>query len=143
MCVEFKPFEKKFVAVLNEKTEPGRAMNALAHMALGLGGRIEHKNELRLQDYTDANGTIHSSISDLPFIILKGTSGQIRKLRTIIQNTNVIFTDFTNTMIEGTYIEQHERTKKTKEENLDYFGICLFGKWDTVSELTRKFSVWK
>jgi hypothetical protein len=39
---------KKLVAVLNEKIEYGKAMNALAHMALGLGGSMENKEELRL-----------------------------------------------------------------------------------------------
>lgn len=46
-------------------------------------------------------------------------------------------------MTIGTYLEQIERTKQTKEEELVYFGIVLFGDWDKVSELTRKFSLWK
>lgn len=141
--MEFKPFEKKLVAVINEKIEFGRAMNALAHMAVGLGGSVQNKEELRLQDYQDANGGKHPKISDLPFIILRGGSGQIRNLRKAVIESGVHYTDFTNTMIEGTYVEQHERTNKTKEEELEYFGICLFGDWETVSKLTKKFSLWK
>ena len=46
-------------------------------------------------------------------------------------------------MTVGTYTEQLERTKQTKEEAIVYYGIVLFGEWDKVSELTRKFSLWK
>jgi len=46
-------------------------------------------------------------------------------------------------MTIGTYIEQLERTQAAKEEKLIYYGIVLFGDWTKVSELTRKFSLWK
>ena len=81
-------FSKKLVAVLNEKTETGKSLNALAHMAIGLGAGIQNKEELRLMDYIDADGGKHPNISEIPFIIL--------------------FTDFTNTMTVGTYKEQIE-----------------------------------
>ena len=46
-------------------------------------------------------------------------------------------------MTAGTYQEQLERTKQVKEKDLIYFGIVLFGDWEKVTELTRKFSLWK
>ena len=48
-----------------------------------------------------------------------------------------------DTMTIGTFNEQIERTKQKKEDDLVYYGIVLFGDWDKVSELTRKFSLWK
>ncbi len=141
--MEFKPFEKKIVAVLNKNIEPGRAMNALAHMSIGLGGSISNKEELRLQDYTDKDNGKHPNISDIPFIILRGNSNKIRALRKACIENDFPYTDFTNTMIHDTYVEQHERTQQTKEEDFEYFGICLFGEWNKVSELTKKFSLWK
>ncbi len=141
--MEFKPFDQKLVAVLNENVELGKAMNALAHLALGLAGSVDQKNELRLQDYTDAGGGTHPQISDIPFIILKGKSGKIRELRKAAIEKKIHYTDFTNTMIHETYIEQHQKMRETKEEDLEYFGICLFGDWKTVSELTKKFSLWR
>ena len=141
--MEFKIFEKKLVAVLNKKIENGRAMNALAHMALGLGGSVNNKEDLRLQDYTDADGKKHPHISDIPFIVLKGESNKIRSLRKTAIESGFHFTDFTDTMIGETYVEQHQNTRKTKEEDLEYFGICLFGDWERVSELTKKFSLWR
>ncbi len=140
---EFTPFKHKIVAVLNKKIEAGRAMNALAHMAFGLGGSIENKEEMRLQDYKDANGSTHPMISDIPFIVLRAGSGQIRNLRQAAIEKNMKLTDFTHTMIGETYVEQHANTAKTKEEDLEYFGICMFGDWQELSALTKKFSLWK
>ena len=135
-------FSKKLVAVLNEKIETGKLMNALSHMAVGLGG-IQNKEELKLMDYMDADGGIHPNISEMPFIILKANSNKIRTLRTAAINNNIQFTDFTNTMTIGDYTEQIEKTKETKEQDLEYYGIILFGDWELVSELTKKFSLWK
>jgi hypothetical protein len=46
-------------------------------------------------------------------------------------------------MQNGTYLEQLEETKKTPDAELDYYGICMFGGLEEVSEVTRKFQLWK
>ena len=78
----------------------------------------------------------------MPFIILRANSNKIRKLRAEAINKNIHYADFIDTMTVGTYQEQIERTGHTNEADLEYFGIVLFGDWQTVSELTRKFSLW-
>jgi hypothetical protein len=137
-----KSFENKLVAVMNEKIEAGVIMNALAHMAIGFGSEIG-KEQLRLTDYMDADGGSHPFISEMPFMILKANSNKIRALREAAKQMGIRFVDFTHTMTTGTFEEQLERTKNTKGEELVYYGIILFGEWDKVSELTRKFSLWK
>lgn len=137
-----KTQHNKLVAVLNKNIEPGKAMNALAHMCVGLGSKIGSE-ALRLTDYQDANGGSHPYISELPFIILSENSNKIRKLRFEAIASNIIFNDFTDTMTIGTYKEQIEKTLNAKEESLIYYGIVLFGDWDKVTELTKKFSLWR
>lgn len=127
---------------MNEKIEPGVIMNALAHMCIGFGSDIG-KDPLRLTNYIDANEGIHPNISEMPFMILKANSNKIRALRLAAQQAGIQCVDFTDTMTVGTYLEQIERTKQTKEADLIYYGIVLFGDWEKVSELTRKFSLWK
>ena len=127
---------------MNEKIEPGVIMNALAHMCIGFGAEIE-KEPLRLTDYIDADGGSHPHISEMPFMILKANSNKIRGLRQAAIGEGIRFVDFTNTMTLGSYLEQIERTKQTKDADLIYYGIVLFGDWNKVSELTRKFSLWK
>lgn len=135
-------FENKLVAVMNEKIEPGVIMNALAHMSIGFGSVIG-KEPLRLTNYIDADGSSHPHISEMPFMILKANSNKIRALRTSALQADIQCVDFTSTMTIGTYLEQLQRTKAVKEADLIYYGIVLFGDWDKVSELTRKFSLWK
>lgn len=135
-------FKHKLVAVLNKSIEPGKIMNALAHMCIGLGAAIG-KEELRLTDYRDAEDGSHPFISEIPFIILAENSNKIRKLRHAAITENIIFNDFTDTMTVGTYKEQIEKTAQVKEQDLIYYGIVLFGDWDKVTELTRKFSLWR
>lgn len=135
-------FENKLVAVMNEKIDPGVIMNALSHMCIGFGSEIG-KEALRLANYVDADGNSHPNISEMPFMILKANSNKLRTLRSAALETGIRCMDFTDTMTVGTYIEQIERTKQTKELDLIYYGVVLFGDWEKVSELTRKFSLWK
>ena len=79
----------------------------------------------------------------MPFMILRANSNKIRTLRQAAQQGGIKFVDFTDTMTIGSYVKQLERTKQTKDADLVYYGIVLFGSWDKVSELTRKFSLWK
>lgn len=136
------PFKNKLVAVLNKRIEPGKVMNALAHMCIGLGAVIGEK-ELRLTNYRDADGGSHPYISEIPFIILCENSNKIRTLRQNALAKNVLFNDFTDTMTVGTYQEQIERTAQVNDSDLIYYGIVLFGNWDVVTELTRKCSLWR
>ncbi|HUD00755.1 MAG TPA: DUF2000 domain-containing protein [Rhabdochlamydiaceae bacterium] len=135
-------FTHKLVAVMNEKVEPGVIMNALAHLCIGFGASLGPE-PLRLTNYIDGNGGEHPNISENPFIILKANSNKIRGLRQEAAREGIRFVDFTDTMTVGTYLEQLERTRQTPEEALVYYGIVLFGEWNKVSELTRKFSLWK
>lgn len=134
-------FTNKLVAVMNEKVEAGVIMNALAHACIALGAELG-KEPLNLTVYIDADGGNHIS-SKMPFMILKANSNKIRALRQAALDAGIQCIDFIDTMTGGTYVEQLERTKQTKDADLIYYGIVLFGDWDKVSELTRKFSLWK
>ncbi|MBI2405093.1 DUF2000 domain-containing protein [Candidatus Gottesmanbacteria bacterium] len=138
------PTTNKFVAVLNKKIETGKLMNALGHMAAGLGSYIQDKDAMRFDSYIDKDDGEHRNISDNPFIILSAdNSNQIRTFRNALKENNIPFTDFTNTMTVGTFAEQKQRTSETPELELEYYGICLFGDKNQLSELTKKFSLWR
>ena len=126
--------ENKFVAILNKKIPVGHLMNVLGHMAAGIVVSYSNISEMRFDSYIDQSGGIHKSISDYPFIILSAdNSNQLRILRK----------EFTNTMTVGTYLEQKEKTKTTPEDQLEYYGVCIFGNKDIISPITKKFSLWK
>lgn len=135
-------FENKLVAILNKDIEPGVVLNALGHMCIGMGADIG-KTPLRLDTYSDAGGNPYPDISQIPFIILRAKGNEIRKTVTAAREHSLKYSVFLNTMTGGTYVEQLARTKETLEEQLVYYGCVLFGAWDLVSQLTRKFSLWR
>lgn len=53
------------------------------------------------------------------------------------------YVDFTDSMQDGTYLEQIERIRGTPESGLQYVGICLFGPIGEISPLTKKFQLWR
>jgi len=135
-------FENKLVAVLNKDVEPGVVLNALAHMTIGLGAEVG-KPSLQLDNYTDVSGNVYPNISQIPFIILRAKSNEIRRTVNTAKEHKVLHGIFLDTMTGGTYQEQLVRTAASPEEALTYYGCVLFGDWATVSEMTRKFSLWK
>lgn len=134
----------RFVAILNKKVEIGKLMNALGHMTAGLAGGYGISKEMHFLEYKDGNGNLHPHISHFPFIVLQAdNSNQIRNLKKEIVTKNIFFTDFTSTMTIGTSNEQQKNTAKTQELDLEYYGICVFGKTDELKILTKKFSIFK
>lgn len=137
-------YSKKIVAVLNRKTEISSLMNALAQMSIGLGASIQNKNDLRLINYVDADNNNHPNISELPFIILKAkNSNQIRNLRIKLQEKSVNFIDFPDFIKSIGTFDDPAKSQTIKEENIEYFGLTIFDDWDVVTEMTKKFSLWK
>lgn len=135
-------FQNKLVAVLNKSIPSGNVLNAVAHMCMGFGASIGAE-DLRLTNYQDADGGTHPFISEMPFIILEANSNKIRTLRQAAIEQGVRFVDFNHAMTEGSFEEQLKRSAQTREQDLTYYGIVLFGEWDKVSALTKKFSLWK
>lgn len=133
----------RFVAVLNKKVETGKLMNALGHMTAGLAGKV-CQEDMHFLEYRDQDGGIHPGISQYPFIILVAdNSNKIRAARKEALARGIPFTDFTSTMTVGSSQEQVDATAATKEEDLEYFGLCLFGRTEILREFTGKFSLFK
>ena len=113
-------------------------------MAAGLV--YQNRDELsamRFRDFVDKDKSIHPSTSENGFIILRSNnSNQIRTLRNRLIAEDIHFTDFTETMVTGTYVEQQEEFDKTSEQDLEYYGICFFMNKEASRELTKKFSLY-
>ncbi len=93
-----------FCAVLNKDIPLGKSLNALAHISLGIGHRL------------DATPGIN---------IHFGSSEQVKKFRGIIHTLkNPLCSDFTDTMTGETAREQLEKTFKRKTDDLVYYASC-------------------
>ena len=75
---------------------------------------------------------------------MRGKSGEIRKSIIAAKEADVMQIAFTETMIGGdAYTEELERTAKLSQEEHSYYAAVLFGPWETVSQITKKFSLYK
>ena len=136
----------RVIIALDKTLEPGRAMNAIAHMMAGLSALIAEQGEvgnLRFQDYKDKSGQTYPSISDLPMIVMRGKKGEVRKFAQNARGEGMPTTCFLDTMIEGTYADQHERTNQRESEEINYFGTCVFGENNKLREFTKRLSLWQ
>lgn len=133
---------KRFIAILNKKIPLGRLLNALGHITAGLAGGLENKDELCLLQYQDKDSGLHKNISHFPFIVLKAdNSNKIRTVRNEAIARKIPFTDFTSTMTIGTSEDQLTATSETPENELEYYGIVLFGTTEELRQFTGKFSL--
>lgn len=135
----------KFTIVLNKQLDPGRALNACAHMAASLVAKAtdSEKANMMFVDYLDKDGS-HHPVSALSLVVLRAdNSNQIRKARNEAIDRGVPFVDFIETMTTDTYVEQMERTRHKKETELEYWGLCIFGRSEVLKTITGKFSLWR
>jgi len=133
----------RFIAILNRKVGVGRLMNALGHMTAGLAGKV-CQEDMQFLEYKDKDGGSHPGISHFPFIVLAAdNSNKIRTARNEAIARGIPFTDFTSTMTVGTSQQQLDATEAAMEEELEYYGLCLFGKTEVLREFTGKFSLYK
>lgn len=136
-------FQNKLVAVVNKQIETGVLMNALAHMCLGFGAHMGPK-DLHLMDYKSADGFVYPNISKMPFIILREkNSNKIAHLLMKAIEAGLHYSVFTNTMTVGTWEEQQARTLATRQEEIVFYGLVLFGPKEIVEDLTKKLSLYR
>lgn len=133
----------RFIAVLNKKIKIGKLMNALGHMIAGLASKV-CQQDMHFLNYQDKDGGNHPGISHFPFIALTAdNSNKIRTARKEAIAMDIPFTDFTSTMTIGSSHQQLDATESTSEAELEYYGLCLFGKTEVLKEFTGKFSLFK
>ena len=135
----------KFAVVLNKKIEPGTALNACAHMTATLVAQADSETgkHMSFMDYLDADGNAHP-VSALSLVVLSAkNSNQVRTARLEAINAGLPYADFTQSMTKDTFVEQMDRTRALHEENLDYWGLTIFGPKELVDPITRKFSLWR
>lgn len=135
----------KFAVVINKKLAPSRALNAIGHMLASLVARTDedHRRQMMIVDYLDKVGTTHP-VSGLSLVVLQAkNANQIRKARVEAAQAGLLFTDFMESMTGGTYVEQMQRTAQLGVDDIEYWGLAVFGEKSAVDRVCGKFSLWR
>jgi hypothetical protein len=134
--------DAKVVVAVNKKLEPGRALNAAAHALLGLSSEQEaDRDPFQIVDYetADAGGFLASK---LPLIVLRGSGGQLRRLRAELIEAGLPASGFHSAMTEGSWEEQVERSASQPLAELDLYAVASIGDRELIDPLTKRLSLY-
>lgn len=136
----------KFVIVLNEKSPVGKLLSATGQIAMSLyaNASAAQRADMALIPFLNPSGSSLITLSTCSFVVLKGTAGQLLTLYAKTNEQGLLSALFTNTMsFNGIEEDLIQKTATTPLDQVEPYGVGLFGKIEELTPLTKKFSVFK
>jgi hypothetical protein len=146
MATVNKDATHKFVIVLNEKSPFGKLLSATGQLAMSLyhDATPERRAMMSFTPLLDTRGSRLITITQCSFVVLKGTAHQLLMLYIKAQELGILSALFTSTMsFNGIEEDLVLKTATTPLDQVEPYGVALFGKIEEVNPLTKKFSVFK
>jgi len=134
----------KFVTVLNEKSATGKLLSATGQLAVSLlydATQIQ-RTDMSFVPLFNQNNSKLITLSTCSFVVLKGTASQLLTLYTKAHELGLLSAIFTSTMsFNGIQEDLILKTADVPLDQVEPYGVSLFGKIEELNPLTKKFSV--
>ncbi len=130
--------------ILNKKVEIGRLINAANHAVAGLIGTSPQPGQFDFLEYRDQSEELDAIIMHHPAVILQASSSKellkaYRKANQLHLPANV----FIETMTLGSSQEEMAILKDKNIDELEFWGVVLFGKTEDVKQVTKDFQLFQ
>lgn len=127
----------KCVAVIDQELPVGLIANTAAIIGCTLGKKI---HEIVGDDVVDQSNNLHLGIINIPLPILAASENKIKEIHKIVDEkynetiTLIGFSDLAQRC--KSYEDYTTRMSGVLPDNLNYFGICLYGTKKDINHLT-------
>lgn len=136
-------FSKKVAIVVRKDLPQWQIMNTVAHISAYMGREMGAAFDTG-KFFTTKDGVNYPRNSQYAIIVLTADESELKKLLPKVRERSLPYLCFFREMIEATDDSEIESILAGKEEkDMEYFGIGVFGPKEIVSELTKKFSLYK
>ncbi len=134
--------EYRLAVILNKNVEDGKLLNAASHAVSGLVGTLTNPEALHYLEYRDRTGKFDAVISHHPTIVLRASSGtELRKAYDKAQQAHLPANAFIETMTLGPSLEEIAIVKGKTFDELDFWGVVIFGKTEDIQKVTKDFQL--
>ncbi len=136
-------FLKKVAIVVRKDLPQWQVLNAIAHTS-AYAGNVMNTSFGTGDFFITKDKVAYPRNSQYPFIILTATHKDLQALLPVVRVARLPYLCFFREMIETNDDSEIEKILMAKEaKDLEYLGIGIFGEKEKVSELTKKFSLYK
>lgn len=126
----------KHVIVIDQNLPIGLIANTAAVLSLTLGKQIP---EMIGHDLQDHQGASHAGITTVPIPILKGTRSLLKEMREAVKAHEPelkVIDLISATQSTKSYDDYAQKLASTPVDQLEYFGIALYGAKKIVNKFT-------
>ena len=137
-------FSKRIVAVVNKALEPWQVANTVGHMSAYQGHQMAKGEFDSGQFFMTKDGVPLPRNSQYPILIKRADHKELHKLYKKAKEAHIRVHVFIREMIETSNDQEIVEALQNKSlDEVEIYGVALFGDNDAVNALTKHFQLWK
>lgn len=132
----------KMVVVIAAEAPVGVALNTAALLGVGLG---HHHDDTVGPDAPDASGAVHVGMCVHPIPVLRAPADRLREIRAQAAGREDVTVHDMNQVAQQsrTYDQFLATMSGTKPEDLEYYGLAIYGSRAAVDSLTGALALYR